>query len=70
MSWKRRVKKPVQAHSTGGNATHNGASEPGKLEITVWGVVDTEPDREVALVLSEDDARRLAANLGRFGFYA
>ena len=69
MSW-RRGKKPLQAHGTGGNATHNGASRPGEFEITVWGTVDKEPDRKVALVLSEDDARRLTANLARFGFYA
>ena len=67
---RKRGKRPVQAHSTGGNATHNLNSGPGELEITVWGTVDKEPDRKVALVLGEDDARRLVANLGRFGFYA
>lgn len=62
----RRGKMPVRAHGNGA-ASHNRASVPGQLEVTAWGVVDREPDREVALVLGEEDVKRLKANLERFG---
>jgi len=65
----RRGKKAVRGHGRVA-ATHNGASAPGRLEVTVWGATDKEPDREMALVLGEEDVKRLVANLARFGFYA
>jgi hypothetical protein len=62
----RRGKRPVRAHSSGG-ATHNKSTVPGELQVTIWGTVDKEPDREVALVLGEDGVKMLKAALERFG---
>jgi hypothetical protein len=40
------------------------------MEVTVWGWSARWPwRREVAVVLDEESAKRLADNLGRFGFY-
>jgi hypothetical protein len=64
-----RGKRPVRGHGTGA-ATHNGASEPGQLQVTVWGVTDKEPDRKMAITLDEEAARRLVIALGQYGFYA
>lgn len=63
---RRHGKMPVRAHGKGA-ATHNKSTAPGELQVTVWGVTDREPDREVALVLGEEDVKRLKANLERFG---
>jgi hypothetical protein len=51
-----------------GSATHNSASERGKLEVTVWGVTDNEPDRKMAIVLDEEAVRQLVAQLAAYGF--
>ena len=60
-------KKPVEAHSRG-RATHNRATIPGELEVTIWGTVDKEPDRPVALTLGEEDIKQLIGALSRYGF--
>jgi hypothetical protein len=64
-----RGKKPVRGRGTG-SATHNGASAPGELEVTIWGVTDREPDRKMAIVLDEEAARHLAMHLAAYGFHA
>jgi hypothetical protein len=64
MRWRR---KPVCGRSLG-SATHNRATGPGKFEVTVWGW-SAHRRREVAVILDEESAKRLADNLGRFGFY-
>ena len=48
-------------------ASHNGATEPGKLKVTIWGETRKKPRREMTLVLGEEDVKRLKANLERFG---
>jgi len=63
-----RGKKTVRGRGAG-SATHNGNSEPGRLEVTIWGVTDREPDRKMAIVLSEDDVRHLVVRLASHGFY-
>lgn len=65
MRWRR---KPVRGRSLG-TVTHNRATGPGELEVTVWGWRGRWR-REVAVVLDEEAAKRLADDLGRFGFYA
>ena len=60
-------KKPVEAHSRG-RATHNRATIPGELEVTIWGTVDKEPDRPIALTLGEEDIKQLIGALSRYGF--
>ena len=63
-------KKPIRAHGAGW-ATHNGAKVPGELEVTIWGTADDKPDREVALVLTEEAAKQLIWNLTvRYGISA
>jgi hypothetical protein len=62
-----RGKKPVRGHGKGA-ATHNGATKPGKLEVTIWGITDKEPDRKMAIVLDEASTLRLAAHLRQYGF--
>ena len=64
---KRPGRKPIRGRGLGA-ATHNRASELGKLEVTVWGWSALRR-RDVAIVLDEESAKRLADNLGRFGFY-
>jgi hypothetical protein len=64
-----RGKNPIRGHSRGA-ATHNGAAEPGQLEVTIWGVADKEPDRKIAVVLDEEAVRHLVMRLGGYGFYA
>lgn len=65
MRWRR---KPIRSRGLGA-ATHNRATGPGELEVTVWGW-SARRLHEVAVVLDEEAARRLAENLARFGFYA
>lgn len=64
MRWRR---KPISGRGLG-SATHNRVTDPGQLEVTVWGW-SARRRREVAVVLDEESAKRLADNLGRFGFY-
>lgn len=64
----RRRKKPIRGRGLG-SASHNSAADPGNLEVTVWGW-SARRRREVAVVLDEESAARLAVNLARFGFYA
>lgn len=50
---------------TGQGATHNGATRPGGMEVTIWG--HTKRGRSIALVYDEEGAARLKADLERFG---
>jgi hypothetical protein len=50
---------------TGQGASHNGATRPGELEVTLWG--HTGNGRSIALTYGEDGIARLKADLDRFG---
>lgn len=49
---------------TGQGATHNSASQPGELEVTIWG--HTKRGRSIALVYDEAAIARLVTDLERF----
>jgi len=46
-----------------GHVTHNRALGKRKVSYIVWGLLDSDPSRLVALRLDEDSAARLAWNL-------
>ena len=50
---------------TGQGASHNGATRPGELQVTIWG--HTKRGRQIALVYDEEGIMRLKADLERFG---
>ena len=63
----KRNKRPVLARSEGA-VTHNRASEPGALEITIWGRRSKwHLRRDVGVVLGEEDFKVLLKNLDRLG---
>lgn len=62
--------KPVRARSQG-SASHNGATTPGELQVTIWGRTDRKIGkrrRKVALVLEERDVAQLLMHLRAYGF--
>lgn len=66
-----RVAAPIQVRGNG-SATHNRATAPGELQVTIWGE-EAEPrpgrrPRKVAMVLDEDAVGVLLAHLRQYGF--
>ncbi len=63
----KRSRRPVLAWSEG-TVTHNRASEPGALEVTIWGRRSKwHWRRDVGVVLGEEDLKVLLKNLERLG---
>lgn len=57
--------RPTIYGTATGNVSHNRATRPGELKVTVWG--HTEEGQSIALVMSESDAVALRDNLNRMG---
>ena len=57
--------RPTIYGTATGDVSHNKASQPGELQVTVWG--HTEDGQPIALVMSESAAVTLLGGLSRIG---